>query len=282
MAALAELTVLVVLDEGEAEPLRRRVREYQRAHPGPAPAAAAGRLSVNGAPALPAYELTHICCRRWSTLERLAPSLARRYSDSEPDGPPPKRRRYQGDGNRASAAADERCWLVTAQWLEQTLRTGERQPERDHALPQQSGAAPGPSARGPARRAAGGTQLQLQRRKLVNPTTGQPFADAWYIHVKLSLADPLPSFDELWQQRPDKPDLIEVGWGSSKQLKPLPRLTQAYNKDYHYSRVRVRPAKAAPPCIQNLLDHLNALLGTDFNGGELSTALHARATSATS
>ena len=125
MAALAGLTVLVVLDEGEAELLRRRVHEYQRAHPGSAPAVA-DRLSVNGAPALPgtnSLSLTHICCRCWSTLERLAPSLARRYSKSEPDGPPPKRRRCQGDGDRASATADERCWLVTAQWLEQTLRT---------------------------------------------------------------------------------------------------------------------------------------------------------------
>jgi hypothetical protein len=52
MAALAGLTVLVVLDEGEAELLRRRVHEYQRAHPGSAPAVA-DRLSVNGAPALP-------------------------------------------------------------------------------------------------------------------------------------------------------------------------------------------------------------------------------------
>jgi len=52
MAALAGLTVLVVLDEGEAELLRRRFHEYQRAHPGSAPAVA-DRLSVNGAPALP-------------------------------------------------------------------------------------------------------------------------------------------------------------------------------------------------------------------------------------
>ena len=55
MAALAGLTVLVVLDEGEAELLRRRVHEYQRAHPGSAPAVA-DRLSVNGAPALPGLE----------------------------------------------------------------------------------------------------------------------------------------------------------------------------------------------------------------------------------
>jgi hypothetical protein len=157
-------------------------------------------------------------------------------------------------------------------------RAGERQAERDHALPQQSGAAPTRSTRAPARRAGGGTQLQ--RRKLVNPTTGQPFADTFT--QKLSLADPLPSFDELWQQRPGEPDVIEVGWGSSKQLKPLPWLTQAYNKDYHCNRVRVRPAKAAPPCIQNLLDHVNALLGTDFNGGEPSTALQMRVVSATS
>ena len=82
--------------------------------------------------------------------------------------------------------------------------------------------------------------------------------------------------------RSPEPDVIEVGWGSSKQLKPLPWLTQAYNKDYHCNRVRVRPAKAAPPCIQNLLDHVNALLGTDFNGGEPSTALQMRVVSATS
>ena len=79
-----------------------------------------GTLSLNGAPALPAWTLTHIVADGWAAVTARAPSLARRHHPAQPDGPPP----------RGSA----QLVFVRPRWLEECLRTGRRAAEGPHAF----------------------------------------------------------------------------------------------------------------------------------------------------
>jgi hypothetical protein len=247
------LSILAAVDEGTAAHFELRLQARRRVEQ------AGGRLSINGVPSLPAHELSHLCSNSWQELRRLAPSLALRYDGS--DGPPlPKRQRPLDDisGPVSTAARDSgSCSLVATEWLEHSLRTGVQADERDFDLPIT---------------AAPASPNNLVRHVLLQPGTDQLFRNAWYIYECLGPSVPMPTFDELWDERPDAPDKIDVSWGRGARRRwiDLPRLTQAYYVDYAYSTVQVRPAIKAtrvPRCIEALRQYLNQLLGVEFNGG---------------